>query len=212
MINIYIETGIKLAQKNGKETTNELDFLAKFILHHFPEKQYHRDFEILGIGGKDSLAQSASYIALAKAKGDVNLIIFDADTLENGGGFSNRKDKIIKAQQDNGLNVPFFLWPNNHDDGDFESLLLGMINQEHKGLLECYEGYEMCVSGKDPEEKSYNRPNRKGAIHSYISTMKKTRAEKELFSKGYWLFDDSRFWNLDADAGKPLKEFLSTFF
>lgn len=212
MINIYIETGIKLAQKNGKETTNELDFLVKFILHHFPEKQYHRDFEILGIGGKDSLAQSASYIALAKAKGDVNLIIFDADTLENGGGFSKRKDKIIKDQQDNGLNVPFFLWPNNHDDGDFESLLMGMINQEHKGLLECYEGYEMCVSGKDPEEKSYNRPNRKGAIHSYISTMKKTRAEKELFSKGYWLFDDPRFWNLDADAGKPLKEFLSTFF
>lgn len=207
MIHIYIESGVKQAKKKNKETTNEQDFVEHFIAHHYPEKIKDIDYKVEGFGGKDKLAMNKSYLEL-NPDSDINLVIFDADTEQNGGGFEKRKAEIEKTRTDNSMNFEFFLWPNNSDDGDFESLLIQMVNLDHDGILDCFDNFEKCVGGHDPEEKLYDLPGRKAKIYTYIELMKKSKEERKSFSKGYWLFDRADLWDLEASASKPLKEFL----
>lgn len=207
MIHIYIESGIKQAKKHNKETTNEQDFLEKFIAHHYPTKIKEIDYAVEGFGGKDKLAKNKSYLEM-NPLGDTSIVIFDADTEQNFGGYNKRKQEIEKIKNDNAMDFELFLWPNNSDDGDFESLLIEMINQNHDGVLDCFDKYEMCVGGHDPEGELYNLPGRKAKIYTYIEMMKKSKEEQESFKRGYWLFNRPDLWNMDAPAGNALKNFL----
>lgn len=211
MIHIYIESGVNQAKKKNKEITNELDFVEHFIAHHYPEKIKDIDYKVEGFGGKDKLAMNKSYLEMNPDR-DINLVIFDADTEQNDGGFEKRKAEIEKIKVDNSMNFELFLWPNNSDDGDFESLLIEMINLDHEGVLDCFDKFELCVGGHDPEEKLYDLPGRKAKIYTYIELMKKSKEEHKSFNKGYWLFNRADLWNMEAPASKPLKEFLDQWF
>lgn len=211
MIRIFLETGENQAKSKNKKTTNEQDFIVKFIEHHFPTKKYGVDFEVSGLGGKDTLDISAPMFYL-KNEEDKNVVIFDADTDKNGGGFTKRRDAILKQKTALNLDFDLFLWPNNKDDGDFENLLLGMINPRHQGVLDCYEGFEKCVSGRDPNGEEYELPGRKGEVYTYIEIMKLTEAARKELHKGFYQFDNSDYWDLDAQAGNVLKSFFSQFF
>lgn len=211
MIRIFIETGENQAKKNDKKITNEQDFVIKFIEHHFPGKVNGVDFEVKGLGGKDTLENSAPVFQLTN-EGDVNLLIFDADGPANGGGFAVRKADIERQRLQLHLNFELFLWPNNSDDGDFESLVLEMINPQHQGVLDCFEGFEKCVGGHDPEGLLYELPGRKGEAYTYIELMKLSTDERKSLHKGYWHFENPKFWDLDAAAGNALKTFLQPFF
>lgn len=211
MINIYIESGVNQAKRKSKETTNEQDFLVKFIEHHFPGKVRGTDFEVIGFGGKDTLANNVSILADSVIQGNENIVIFDADTTSNQGGYQKRKAEIEEIKATNNMQFNLFLWPNNHDDGDFESLLLKMINLDHQGILSCFDNFVMCVGGHDPEEKLYDLPGRKSEIYTYIELMRKTPQQQDAFKLGYWLFNNPSFWNLDAEAGSSLYKFLNDF-
>ena len=46
-------------------------------------------------------------------------------------------------------------------------------------------------------------------MFAYISAFRKTRQQKEnLKNKGDWMFDNPQFWDLNAAALQPLKDFL----
>lgn len=211
MINIYIESGVNQAKRKSKETTNEQDFLVNFIQHHFPGKVRGLDFQVIGFGGKDTLANNATILADSIIQGNENIVIFDADTPYNQGGYQKRKSEIEEIKATNNMKFNLFLWPNNHEDGDFESLLLQMINLDHKGILDCFDNFTMCVGGHDPEQKLYDLPGRKSEIYTYIELMRKSPLQQDAFKRGYWLFNNPSFWNLDAKAGYPLYEFLKAF-
>ena len=208
MTRIFIESGVQQSSKKGKETTNEQNFVEEFIAHHFPEKRKGVDFEVIGIGGKDTLAVTKLPFEENTLAGGTNILLFDADTAENLGGYAVRSEELLREKDELGLDFELFLWPNNQDDGDFESLLMQMVNPIHQCLLDCFNGFEMCIRGNDPEEKLYKTPERKSAIYTYINSFIKTQSEEKKMKAGYWFFNDSRFWNLDADAGKPFAEFL----
>ena len=106
-------------------------------------------------------------------QGGTNLVLFDADTRENGGGFAIRKRKLLQQKEELGIEFDLFLWPNNHADGDFESLLMHLINPRHKGLIDCYRRYEKGISRMNRSHKMYMTQGRKGCIYSYIAAMKK---------------------------------------
>lgn len=212
MINIYIESGVNQAKRNSKETTNEQDFVVKFIEHHFPGKVRGIDFQAIGFGGKDTLANNASVLEDSTIQGNTNIVIFDADTTSNQGGFKIRKAEIDQIKSEYNMQFDLFLWPNNHDDGDFESLLLQMININHRGILNCFDNFTMCVGGHDPEKQLYVLPGRKSEIYTYIELMRKETLEEEAFKKGYWLYNNPSFWNLDAEGGLPLYAFLKGYF
>lgn len=54
MINIYIESGLNQAARAGKMTTNEKDFVEKFIKHHFPDRELKKDYDVIGMEEKIS--------------------------------------------------------------------------------------------------------------------------------------------------------------
>ena len=210
MIRIFIESGVNKALDRGKETTNEQDFVEKFILYHFPQMRLE-DFEIIGTGGKDKLGNTALKFIENTIDGGTNIVIFDADTSGNKGGFSKRKAEILKAKEDYNIEFDLFLWPNNHADGDFESMLLQITQHEHRGLIDCYRKYEKSVTRLDRGKKLYQTSGRKGEIFSYIASLRKTRKENEKFGKGYWAFQNPKYWDLDSAYLQPLKEFLKKY-
>lgn len=55
--------------------------------------------------------------------GDKVIVILDADTIDKKWGFEARKINTMEKMQENEIDFPFFLYPNNHDDGNFEVLL-----------------------------------------------------------------------------------------
>ena len=83
--------------------------------------------------------------------GDTILVIFDADdpTRERG-GFRNRLQAIReKLGSDLSDRVHIYLFPDNHSDGDLESVLAGLVPARHKTVIdECWTGYERCLTSK----------------------------------------------------------------
>lgn len=212
MIQIFIESGVAQAEKYGKETTDEKDFIEKFIQHHFPKYKISEDYVVEGTGGKDRLHEFQRILQENTFNGGINLVIYDADSAANKGGFSKRTAHYNAQKISLGIDFELFLWPNNYSDGDFETMLLQITLPKHKGLLDCFYQYTKRIKRLRKRGVRYNIPGRKGCIHSYISAMPMKRKEKELFSKGFWAFDNKEYWNLDAEYTKPLKEFLGQYF
>lgn len=210
MIRIFIESGVSDATKSAKQITNEQEFVIKFVEHHFPRYVYKKDFDVIGIGGYTKLEKSKPIFEDIRSE-DINLVIFDADGVSNGGGFIKRQQYLLNEKGRLNISFDLFLWPNNHDDGDFESLLQKMINPQHQGILDCFDGFTKCVGGHDPSGSLYDLPDRKAEMYTYIEIMKLSKEEEIKLHQGYYLFDNVNFWNLDASAADNLKKFLSSY-
>lgn len=70
-----------------------------------------------------------------------NILIFDADD-----DFNKRFEEIEEWKTKNGLSFEFFLFPNNSEPGDLETILENIINVNNAPIFECWEGYEKCLS------------------------------------------------------------------
>lgn len=152
-------------------------------------------------------------IEQAQTDGEQALILVDADTTEKGYGFARRKAEIDKGMETHGVEAPYFLFPNNQDDGDVETLMESMARRDlHPTFFDCFEDYEKCVSGAKNEngERKYHTPNRKGKLHTYISAQRLSKAQRSRLGSGDWLFDDERFWDIGATSLERLKEFLDS--
>ena len=82
----------------------------------------------------------------------------------------------------------------------------------HQLFFDCFEDYERCVSGvKDKSgEPLYNTPNLKGKLHTYMNAQKLSNKLRRKLGTGDWLFDNTNYWNLNAVALQPLKDFLTS--
>jgi len=205
-LHIFIETSISEAKKNAGFFTNEYHFVNDY-LHHIMPSIEQKDYTITDVGGKDKLSFFANQMKQNQRLGELNLVIFDSDFSSNGGGFKRRREEILALKEQLGIEFELFLFPNNHEEGAFEELLLKIINQKHQCLLDCFKGYEMCIGNYD-KEKKYERPNTKAKIYSYISTFKRSRSQKEKFKAGNWDFLNQEYWNLDVEYLMPLKNFF----
>lgn len=211
MIKIFIESGVNDAKKHEKETTNEQDFIMKVIAKHFPKCKYGTDYEIVGTGGWINLQNLVFEFESNSDVGGTNLVIFDADEERNNGGFVKRQAEI-KNLIPTTIKFKLFLWPDNKTDGDFELLLSKIVNPEHQCLLDSYEHFEDEVRRYDPNDEKYDIPGRKGEMYTYISLHKKSGTQNKKFKKGYWLFDDIKYWNLSSNELKPLLDFFEQNF
>ena len=211
MIKVFIESGVNAAKKYDKETTNEQDFIVKVIAKHFPKCQYKKDFDVIGTNGWTNIPNNEYEFKENTDNGFANLVIFDADEEKNGGGFAIRQAEIQSLKSDS-IDFDLFLWPDNQTDGDFELLLSKIVNPEHQCLLDCYEHFEDEVRANDPEEEKYDTPGRKGEMYSYISLQKMSQKQKDYLSKGYWMFDNPKYWDLSSEELNPLVDFLNKYF
>ena len=196
MIRIFIES------KN--RSTPEYKFVDT-LLKHMGINQ--ASYEIIPLNGKDTLHLAKNQFLQNTAEGGRNIIIFDADSEENLGGFRQRKDDLESKLKKLDITAELFLWPNDNEDGDFETLLESIARKDlHKQFFDCFNDYEACLG------RGYLKPNRKGKLHTYISSMKLSNSQRRSIGSGEWLFENDTLWNLEAPSLTPIKEFLTSKF
>lgn len=192
MTYIFLET--------GKPATSEAVFI-KTLIENLGYNISSNKVEF--VNGYKNLVNVIPTIKARCAEGGKVIIIFDADSLGNNGGYETRKKEIEEVLGENNAQAELFLFPNNGEDGDFETLLEHLIQKEkHAQMLDCYADYETCL-GND-----YVHPNLKGKIFTYISAMKMSSSKRRKLGNGEWMFDNAEYWDLNSDYLKPLKAFL----
>ena len=193
MVRIYLET--------GEDTTPEYVFVNTLMKHWGYDSN---SFEIVRVGGKDKLLLMAPKMKETTLEGGKNLVIFDADSAANGGGFNERNEALIQLLQSMGVIAELFLFPNNHDDGDVEVLLETLTRKDlHKRFFDCFNDYECCIGTE------YNAPDLKAKLFAYMTAQKglsKTKLKK--LKSGQWLCENKDYWDIDRDTLKPLKDFI----
>ena len=143
--------------------------------------------------------------------GEKNLVVFDADTTANNGGFAMRQKELLEKGKALGLSFELFLWPNNQSDGDVEVLMESIARKDlYPEFFDCFSKYEHCISQRKNEkgEPFYTTPNRKGKLHTYFNSLPISNTKKNKFGSGAWRWTDTSIWNLDADSLHPIKDFL----
>ncbi|GAA7524165.1 hypothetical protein ckin24_02170 [Helicobacter pylori] len=117
-------------------------------------------FDIIHVEGKDKLFSDEFYKRIENILKNKNqeyrqvCIIFDADikkeNQESDAGFDNKLKHIREKFKEKGIDFPkeqIFLFPNNQDDGDLETLLLEIA--KHDEFLKCFEEYLECIKSKE---------------------------------------------------------------
>ena len=208
-------TKIFIEAKSNK--TSEYHFLQAIISKFFPAIEVEFIF-MDGIGNLYN-ETNLNQIKLAQETDEQVIVFADADTVTKGYGYVKRKKEIDNGIATNAVEFPYFIYPNNQDDGDVEMLMeAAALYAPNKIFFDCYTDYETCLKGaKDSNGESiYNVPSLKGKVYAYAAaqTIYDTQQRQRIpLSKkmgcGDWFFNDKNYWNLDVDALQPLKEFLA---
>lgn len=192
--------------------TSEYYFLEAIIRKFFPAIKV----QFIFMKGVDNLFNQPilNEIKKAKIEGSQVLVLVDADTVKKGWGYGGRKDWIEDKMKEYKVSFQYFIYPNNQGDGDVEVLMESSARKDlHKTFFDCFEKYEMCVSGEIDEsgKPKYNTPNLKGKLHTYMTAQKLSNKQSKRLGSGDWLFDNSDYWNLEVENLQPLKDFFSQY-
>ncbi|WQZ93563.1 hypothetical protein KVL67_01945 [Helicobacter pylori] len=130
-------------------------FLEVYL--YFLEDLPIKNFKVKDVKGKDNLSKRLLEIE----KYDKTLIVFDADNYK-----SNKKEilTVVSKTKQTISEEQIFLFPNNKDDGDLETLLLKIA--KHDEFLKCFEGYLECIKSKEHYKPIKNI--RKNMLYAYL--------------------------------------------
>ncbi|WRC39231.1 hypothetical protein E5L21_01795 [Helicobacter pylori] len=136
-------------------------FLEVYL--YFLEDLPIKNFKVQNIKGKDNLSKRLLEIE----KYDKTLIIFDADKDYE----SNKKEilKVVSKTKQTISEEQIFLFPNNQDDGDLETLLLEIA--KHKEIIQCFKRYLKCIECKYIGIKEHHeliKNIRKNMLYAYL--------------------------------------------
>ncbi len=128
-----------------------------YFLEDFPIK----NFKVKDVTGKENLSKRLLEIE----QYDKTLIIFDADKDYE----SNKKEilTVVSKTKQTISEEQIFLFPNNQDDGDLETLLLEIA--KHDEFLKCFGGYLECIKSKEHHEPINNI--RKSKWYAYLEVL-----------------------------------------
>jgi hypothetical protein len=130
-------------------------------------------------------------------KGGTNFIFFDADN-----DFDKRKVELQKIGLGLGITFELFLFPNNNDVGNFETLLCNIISPKYMPIFTCFENYCLCISSSDT---SYLIPDLKSKFFAFLeSSGQKTNIEQINFL-------NTDFYELNHISLTSLRLFISTY-
>ncbi|MGN8425178.1 DUF3226 domain-containing protein [Helicobacter pylori] len=212
-----------LIYTEGKSDRNFLGWYLNFL-----KCQDH--FDMLDIEGKDKLISGEFPEKIRKILNNEHqtykqvCIIFDADkkeSQESDAGFDNKLKYIREKFKEKRIDFPreqIFLFPNNKDDGDLETLLLEIA--KHDDFLKCFEGYLECIKSKKHYKPIKNI--RKSKWYAYLEALglenlTKTNIDvfdgkgkiKEKYKEEYEKLKEVIDFN--SNSLIPLKDFLGQF-
>ncbi|GAB3751058.1 DUF3226 domain-containing protein [Spirosoma pomorum] len=139
------------------------------------------------------------------------IVIFDADE-----PFSVNRDKLEAHSKK--LNFSYFLLPDNHRDGEIETLLEEIVCPDNQVIFDCWSSFEACLSGHkttNTDSGAFTTPANKTKIYAYVETLVGTSdSEKEKIKDRNRDYRNKKHWNLDPNHQplRPLKKFLDQFF
>ncbi len=144
------------------------------------EDHFDRDhFDIIYVEGKNKLFSDEFCKRIENILNNKDqaykqvCIIFDADkkeSQERDAGFDNKLKYIREEFKEKGIGFPreqIFLFPNNQDDGDLETLLSEIAN--HKEFINCFESYLDCIKKKEHYKPIKNI--RKSMWYAYLEAL-----------------------------------------
>ncbi|GAA6844666.1 hypothetical protein AOH207_05640 [Helicobacter pylori] len=144
------------------EGSSDRFFLEVYLLYlYFQEKFPIKNFKVQNVDGKNNLSKRLLEIE----KYDKTLIILDADKDYE----SNKKEilKIVSKTKQIISEEQIFLFPNNQDDGDLETLLLEIA--KHEKFINCFESYLDCIKKKEHYKPIKNI--RKNMLYAYLEAL-----------------------------------------
>ncbi|GAA7698732.1 hypothetical protein HpCOL10_00500 [Helicobacter pylori] len=137
-------------------------------------------FDIIHVEGKDQLFSDGLCKNIKSILNNEDhrykqvCIIFDADikkeNQESDAGFDNKLKHIREKFKEKGTDFPkeqIFLFPNNQDDGDLETLLSEIAKYDE--FLKYFEGYLECIKSK--EHYKPIKKIRKNMLYAYLEAL-----------------------------------------
>ncbi len=170
-------------------------FIEDFILFHFGNDK-RKEVLFIDVEGKDKIHLSKNEFIKNTDQEGINLLIFDADK-----NFSERVIELKKQKQNLNIEFNLFLFPNDKESGDLETLLLNLTVAEHQGIFECFKPFNDCLLNKN---STYNVPSLKTQIYSYLDFQ---NLEPKENNRNYL----SNSWNLDNQYANSLLEFFKKY-
>ncbi|BAW38071.1 uncharacterized protein HPF21_0867 [Helicobacter pylori] len=211
-----------LIYTEGKSDRNFLGWYLSFL-------KYKDHFDIFDIEGKDKLISDEFLEKIDKILKNKHqtykqvCIIFDADkkeSQESDVGFDNKLEHICKELKEKRIDFPreqIFLFPNNQDDGDLETLLLEIAN--HKEFINCFESYLDCIKKKEHYKPIKNIRKSKWYAYLEVLGLEDLYTKKNIFDiegkvKNEYKEDYEKLKKaikFESDILVPLKNFLGQF-
>ncbi|UOS16869.1 hypothetical protein MPF99_05785 [Helicobacter pylori] len=199
-----------LIYTEGKSDKNFLSWCLDVWKNEDHFDQAH--FDIIYVEGKDKLFSDEFCKRIENILKNKNqeyrqvCIIFDADikkeNQESDVGFDNKLEHIREKFKEKGIDFPreqIFLFPNNQDDGDLETLLLEIA--KHDEFLKCFEGYLECIKSKEHYKPIKNI--RKTKWYAYLEALGLENLTKiDIFD------NESKIKNKHEENYRKLKEMV----
>lgn len=153
------------------------------------------DVKVIPVEGWTKLHAAQPQFTTNTELGGTNLIIFDADD-----DFTQRTNDIRSKIGELGIQSELFLFPNNADSGNLDTLLVSISNPAFHPVHECFDNYSASLAASNLDLRL---PNIKHKIYTYLYSIKgDPRATKRNF-----LIPEH--WNLKSHLLNNLKTFLS---
>ena len=185
------------------EGINDIVFIKDFLEIHFDYISTEElksntvllevnDIVIFSTKGKDINETKKQNLVqeINKRKPENIVFVFDADDNYKDAEENIKEickyDEVLKDSK-------CFLFPDNEDAGDLESVLEAIAIE--KNILDCWVGFEECVISKNHK---FTIPAKKSKIHTYLEVLNpNTKKGKENCKEVNRNYKDKTKWNLD---------------
>lgn len=178
-------------------------FLIDYLLYLGYNGISERDFVRIDGNTKANINNREEEFLRSQEKGKKNILIFDADKNATG---TRRYLEEVKTKL--GIKFELFLFPNDLDPGNLETLLEQIINPDHESLFDCFEHYRECLKQKN--NPSYKIPDSKTKVFAYLDALLLKKEDEKLAKEGNRDYRNTEHWNLNSLRLEPLKNFLQT--
>lgn len=197
--------GVKFERSTGKMKGKDV--------HIFNGKNEFLSIDIQSLEGKNTILNEKQAFQTLKTpfsfnrdNGVLNIVILDADDK-----VSERIEEVEQSRKTLDENFPFFLFPDNKNIGDLETILQNIINPDNQVIFNCWNDYTACLA-KIPHPQNpkafLTLPDDKAKIYAYLALVCDSNSEKKKIEIGLRDYTNSNHWNLDHPYLNPLKTFL----
>ena len=137
-----------------------------------------------------------------------NLIIIDADSKNNDGGYAKRHNQLQAIAQELGVKFDIFLFPDNQSEGVLEDFYCSCFRPEMKFFDKCWQSMLGCFEQQNTDKVTLTPPTVYDKVFSYVDIFQAHRVGDYKNSKGKRNYFDSGLWEFDFNNNNNLKSLI----